>query len=463
MFTGIGVTVLIVLMGVWIIAASIYNNYYRSVETGLESQATTASNFFATYVSRTYTEFYQSACRYTDGFEDRDSIELQFLNAYGRVETSSYGLTAGTKPNTQDIIDALASGEMSSWDGRQSDTGEHVLSVCAPLKNADGTVIGLIRYITSLRLVDKEVLKLSTAAGGVGLLIIIFIILSNLYFISTITAPVLELTGIAQRISDGSYGIQAVKHHDDEIGDLIDSVNDMSIKLGKADKMQTEFISSISHELRTPLTAITGWSETLGYDEAIQGESHRGIMIISKEAARLTKMVEALLEFTRMEDGRFNLSLEPIDVAAELEESIFTYKELLKQEGVELTYEPDYDDLPIISADPERLRQVFLNILDNATKYGRDGKQIIVKVCRNGSYVKISIHNFGPAIPEAELPFVKQKFYKGSSRERGSGIGLAVCDEIITRHKGLLDIENAPEGGVLVTVRLPIGDETIKA
>ena len=459
MFTGTGVTVLIVLLGVWLITSSIYSNYHRSVETGLESKATTASEFFGAYVTRSYAEFYHSACVYTEGFEDRDRIELQFLSSGGRVETSSSGLTAGTRPNTPDITEALATGEMSSWSGDMPGTGEHVLAVSAPLKDTDGGIIGLIRYITSLRLVDAEVTRLSAATAGVGLLIIVFIILSNLYFINSITAPVIELTGIAKRISDGSYGIQAVKMHDDEIGDLIDSINDMSVKLGKSEKMQTEFISSISHELRTPLTAITGWSETLAYDEAIQGESRRGVMIISKEAARLTKMVEGLLEFTRIEDGRFNLSLEKIDVAAELEEAIFTYGELLRQEGIELHYDPDYSELPPITADPERLRQVFLNILDNAAKYGREGRRIDVRIWRSGEYVKISVRDHGQGIPENELPFVKQKFYKGSSKERGSGIGLAVCDEIITRHKGKLDIENAPDGGAIVTVSLPTDSE----
>ncbi len=461
MFTGTGVTVLIVLLGVWLIAASIHTNYYHSVETGLESKATTASEFLEDYVTGSYTEFYRSAMDYTEGFEDRDRIELQFLSSGGRVETSSYGFSAGTRPGTPDITEALSTGEMSSWSGRRDDTGEHVLAVSAPLKNASGTVIGLIRYVTSLRLVDEQGFRLAAATAGVGLLVIMFIILSNLYFINSITAPIVELTGIARRISDGSYGIQAAKLHDDEIGDLIDSINDMSVKLGRAEKMQTEFISSISHELRTPLTAITGWSETLAFDPAIKGESLRGITIISKEAARLTKMVEDLLEFTRIEDGRFNLTLEKIDVAAELEEAIFTYGELLRQEGMELHYDPDYTELPQITADPERLRQVFLNILDNAAKYGREGRRIDVRIWRSGEYVKISVRDYGPGIPEQELPYVKRKFYKGSSKERGSGIGLAVCDEIVTRHKGALDIENAPDGGVIVTVSLPAGSEVL--
>jgi signal transduction histidine kinase len=229
----------------------------------------------------------------------------------------------------------------------------------------------------------------------------------------------------------------------------------MSAEIAQGEKLQTEFISSVSHELRTPLTAITGWSETLSYDSAIQGDSRRGVLIISKEASRLTKMVEELLEFTRIQGGRFNLNVEKMDVSAELEDAIFTYGSLLRQEGVELVYEAPEQPLPLIEGDPERLKQVFLNILDNAAKYGRGGEKIIVSVSRAERFVRIQVRDFGPGIPAEELPHVKEKFYKGSSKERGSGIGLAVCDEIVTRHGGTLSIENAQGGGVLVTVSLP--------
>jgi signal transduction histidine kinase len=113
-----------------------------------------------------------------------------------------------------------------------------------------------------------------------------------------------------------------VKKYDDEIGELTDTINEMSVKIGQAEKVQSEFISSVSHELRTPLTAITGWSETLMYDQNIQGDSRRGVEIISKEAARLTKMVEDLLEFTRVQDGQFKLSVVQMDLAGQLEDSL---------------------------------------------------------------------------------------------------------------------------------------------
>ena len=117
----------------------------------------------------------------------------------------------------------------------------------------------------------------------------------------------------------------------------------------------------------------------------------------------------------------------------------------------------------MIAADPQRLKQVFLNVLDNAAKYGRDGKRIIVGIGLEygyegtaRDYVRITVRDFGPGIPEDELPHVKDKFYKGSSKERGSGIGLAVCDEIVRLHDGILNIGNADGGGTVVTVMLPV-------
>ncbi len=456
------VVVLIVVAIVLIFSLLIGSYYYSGMESSLKEKATASSDFFSSYLAQTYAEFYQSAYRYTESFEDRNSMELQFINTRGRVEVSSYGITGGSYPGTQDITDALATGEISPWTGRRPDTGERVMAVSAPLKAADGSVVGIMRFVTSLKLVDRQILVLTGIAALVGLAVILLVVLTSLYFIRSITEPVLALTAVARRIADGSYGIQAVKKHNDEIGTLTDAINEMSLRIGQAEKVQTEFISSVSHELRTPLTAITGWSETLAYDENIQGDSRRGVSIISKEASRLTKMVEELLEFTRIQDGRFNLNVETIDLTAELEDAIYTYGELLRQEGLTLRYTPAAEALPPILGDPERLKQVFLNILDNATKYGKNGKYIDVDLSQEPGEVVISIRDYGPGIPEEELPFVKQKFYKGSSKERGSGIGLAVCDEIVTRHRGSLILENAQGGGTRVTVRLPVPEEPLQ-
>ena len=243
----------------------------------------------------------------------------------------------------------------------------------------------------------------------------------------------------------------------DELGELVDNINDMSLKISQSEKIQQEFISSVSHELRTPLTAINGWAETLSADPGANLEqTQRGLNIIVKESRRLTTMVEELLDFTKMQDGRFTLRVEEIDLLAELEDAIFTYREIFRQEGIELRYECA-DDLPNVVADGERMKQVFCNVLDNAAKHGGSGKRIDVSVTAEDGSMVIRVRDFGPGIPVEELPYVKQKFYKGSSKARGSGIGLAVCDEIMHLHNGTFDIANAPGGGTVVTMTLPQG------
>ena len=158
-----------------------------------------------------------------------------------------------------------------------------------------------------------------------------------------------------------------------------------------------------------------------------------------------------------MEEGRFTLRIEQTDVQAEFEETIYTYMELFKQEAIELRYDSWDEILPMIPADPERLKQVFCNVLDNAAKHGGAGKRIDAGITGTEGQIIITVRDYGPGVPEAELPFVKQKFYKGSSKARGSGIGLAVCDEIIRLHEGSFEIGNAEGGGCIATITLPVG------
>ena len=132
------------------------------------------------------------------------------------------------------------------------------------------------------------------------------------------------------------------------------------------------------------------------------------------------------------------------------------YGSRLAKEGIDLEYLDTDEDIPEIPCDPKRLRQVFLNILDNAAKHGGEGKRIEAAIRLAGDDVAIQIRDYGPGIPEDEIPLVKKKFYKGSSKARGTGIGLAVCDEIVAMHGGTLTLENAIGGGTLVTVRLPM-------
>ena len=450
-----GLVLILVIIALSAYAISLRAYYTSAARASLQAKAETASAFFTDYINRSDAEYYQSAYNYAESFEDKDRLELQFLDTQGRIDISSTGISTGVIPGSDDVATALSTGKISFWNGRHTSTGEKILAVSAPLTAADGSVVGVMRYITSMKLINRSASSVLLMATCLGVALVLIVFFSNLYFLRTITVPIASLTAMARRIAEGSYGTHVDKEHDDEIGELTDTINDMSEKLSRAERMQTEFISSVSHELRTPLTAITGWSETLSYDDAIQGDSRRGVEIISREAARLTKMVEELLEFTRIQDGRFTLHVSTVEFPALVEECLYTYNELFRKEGLSINYIPCEEDIPEIPGDPERLSQVVLNILDNACKYGKSGKRIDVNLAADDSNVKVSIRDYGPGIPPAELPNVKKKFFKGSSQERGSGIGLAVCDEIVARHNGVLDIVNAPGGGVCVTVSLP--------
>ena len=265
-----------------------------------------------------------------------------------------------------------------------------------------------------------------------------------------------QITEKAKRIAAGSYGTQIETKYDDEIGELTETINELSAKISQNEKLQAEFISQLSHELRTPLTVINGWSETLLADESMDPDTRQGLKIISGEANRLTDMVMELLDFTRMRDGRMTLAVEMTDILAEFEETIFMYGSRCSQEGIALHYEDFEADIPEIPCDAKRLRQVFLNILDNASKHGGSGGRIDASISADDENVYVQIRDYGPGIPEDEIPLVKKKFYRGSTSVRGTGIGLAVCDEIVELHGGMVSLENAEGGGTLVTVALPI-------
>ena len=455
----VGVIMLLVAACVFGVVFSVAAYYDTNLRSGLENKAKTTTDFFSNYISQSYKEYYQSCIKFAQTFEEKDRLELQFISANGKLVASSYGKFAGRSASTPEIQQAIDSQQIRHYKGRNPLTGERILAVSSPMIYTNGEVIGVLRYVTSLRNADLQILMIALIAITIGLLFIGSIFFLSSFFIKSILVPVSQINATAKRIAVGSYGVQIPGQYDDEIGELVSTINDMSVKIGQAEKTQTEFISSVSHELRTPLTAISGWGETLLTSENLDAETRRGVVIIAREAKRLTGMVEELLEFTRMQDGRFTLHVETADILAEFEDTVFMYGNRLKQEGICLHYDGCDEEIPEIPCDVARMRQVFLNILDNAAKHGGEGKRIDASIAHEGSYVVIRIRDYGPGIPEEELPHVKLKFYKGSSKARGSGIGLAVCEEIVTMHGGTLTLENAEGGGTLVTISIPTGEE----
>ena len=451
----VGVVCGLGLVCVMVITAIFAAYYYSTMESDMRYRARTTTEFFADYLNQSYNQYYQSCITYAQTFDDKNNIELQFINAQGRIVASSHGSWAGHSPTTSDISDAISKRAIIPYRGSNPSTGERIMAVSSPMIYSNGEVIGVLRYVTSTAVMDLQIFYIAMISLFALAVIVTVVLISSNYYIRSILVPLDNIVEKAQKIANGSYGIQIETKYDDEIGELADTINEMSIKINQNEKMQTEFISSLSHELRTPLTAITGWSETLLSSSDLQGDTRRGMKIIHREAGRLTDMVLELLDFTRIQDGRMTLNIEPTDIRSDFEDIIYMYGSRLAQDGITLEYEDSDAEVPEISCDPKRLRQVFLNILDNAAKHGSEGKRIEADIAYSKGMVVVKIRDHGPGIPEDELPLVKKKFYKGSSKARGSGIGLAVCDEIVQMHGGTMTLENAEGGGTLVTIELP--------
>lgn len=451
----LGVILALGMVCVLVVTALFSNYYYSNMRSDLHDRAESTAAFFADYLNQSYNEYYQSCINYAQSFTDKDRLELQFISKDGTLVASSYGQWAGQSPTTPEIREAIEMRTIRHYLGKDPITRERIMAVSSPMIYSNGEVIGVLRFVTSTRIMDVQIFQVACISFFALAVIFTIVLISGEYFMKSIMLPVQEITEKAQQIANGSYGAQIQTKYRDEIGVLAETINDLSIKISQNEKMQAGFISQLSHELRTPLTVIKGWCETLLMDEQMDEMTRQGMKTIHSESARMIEMVTELLDFTRMQGENVTLSMEMQDIRSSFEEAVFMYAGRIGSEGIELIYLENDDEIPEIRCDTDKLRQVFLNILDNAAKHGGEGKRIEASIHNGDSTVIVRIRDYGPGIPEDEIPLVKKKFYKGSSKARGTGIGLAVCDEIVELHGGSLTLENAEGGGTLVTVTLP--------
>lgn len=255
------------------------------------------------------------------------------------------------------------------------------------------------------------------------------------------------------------------QEYNDEISELAENINYMAEEVGSTDKMKNDFISTISHEMKTPLTAIKGWAETLqtmNGSEADPALTKRGLEVIVDETTRLTGVVNDLLDLSKLANGRLTLKYEKIDYLAELDQTIYMFKDRSMREGIELVYNVPNVPAPA-EGDPDRIDQVFVNILDNAFKYTKQGGKITVyaelippEEESSKAKLRIYVEDTGCGIAKEELPRIRRKFYKSNISVSGSGIGLAVVDEIVKMHNGTMDIQSELNVGTCVILTFPV-------
>ena len=397
----------------------------------------------------------QALRRIVEQFDEKDKLELMLLDSGGTVLATSSGVVNRGLMQGEDFGTALTSDSGVGTAIFRTDTSERVMAVTSLVPYAAGGIAAM-RLITSLSLVDRQWQQVLLASMGVAVAVLGFTIMSGLFFVRSIVRPLGEVEATATRIAHGDFAARLPDtRFEDEVGRLCRTINRMAEELAKTDRMKNDFISSVSHELRTPLTSIKGWVETISNIKNPDDANYRrGLAVITAETDRLYTMVEELLDFSRLQNG-IKLNCQVLDLVAEATDAALFVEPRIRQEGLHLAYEEPPDPYPVW-ADPARLRQVFVNILDNAVKYSTPGGSIFITLTRTGETASVTVRDQGRGISPEDLENVKVKFYKGKNAVRGSGIGLAVVDEIVTALGGTLDIASTLGQGTAVTVTLPV-------
>ncbi|MCI7768010.1 MAG: HAMP domain-containing histidine kinase [Oscillospiraceae bacterium] len=434
--------------------------YYNSAKQYISSRLNMISGMLSQYYSDNPASFTSEVRSIVENWSEKNRMELMTVSGGGQVSMTSSGFSPSFDVLTQDYYDAVSSGSSGSFTGRLP-SGEKVIAISIVTPDTAGD-FSVIRVVSSTARVDRHIASLIIIAALVCGAILSLMMFSGMYFVKSIVIPVRQVGATARRYARGDFSVRIPVKSDDEIGELCDIVNKMADELSQSEAMRNEFISGVSHELRTPLTAIKGWAETIGSMPDDSETIVKGMRVITSETERLSQMVEELLDFSRMQNGKFTLNKGNVDILAELGDAVLIYTEKAKKEGIELVYaEPE--DLPAVYGDRNRLRQVFINVIDNAIKYSEKGGLVTVQaILADENKIEIEVSDTGCGISPEDLPKIKTKFFRANHNKRGSGIGLAVADEIITMHSGTLEVFSEQGMGTTVVIVLPVKQELKK-
>lgn len=391
----------------------------------------------------------------SDIFLSNTNAEVQILDKDKNLLSDSIGRLASNPIETSDVL-AAERGEIKTWKGEESQTGEAIMSVAGPIKNNEGEIIGYLRFISSMEEVKAAIFKTIISLLIFTLFVALLTTTVSLLISKSIVRPILELTEVAKTMLKGNYEEKAKVFEDDEIGELAKTLNAMSDEIINKDRIKNDFISSISHELRTPLTSIKGWAVVL--KDAKEDEKdlmEDGLNIIENEADRLAKMVEELLDFSRYISGRITLDKEIIDISQTCLDISKQMRPRAKSNNIELITDLPKESI-LINADENRIKQLLINLLDNAIKFTSDKGWVKFQMLKEDDKVQIMISDNGMGMTKEELAHVKEKFYKGKHSKSHSGIGLSISDEITKLHQGSLEIFSEENIGTTVKVSLPI-------
>lgn len=427
--------------------------YYDNTEDLLNDRLDVSINLYEKYFPES--TLYEMVYDDIDMLWKDNNVQVEIFDKDGSLIMDSIGVKDEVFIKESDVTRAYK-GERARWIGKVSYNNSKVMAVSAPIIY-NNQVAGVIRFITSLEGIEAITRNIIIRFSSISIFVLFIGILMSLILANSIIKPIKYIIDVAEEMAGGNLKIRSKLESKNEIGKLSSTLNFMANEIEKREQLKNEFISSVSHELRTPLTAIKGWTITLNNEETDKETLELGFNIIEKETDRLSDMVEELLNFSNLISDKVTLNTKKIYV----KKFIKNIEELMKPRALEERIQLliDINTSSFIEGDVNRLKQVFINLLDNSFKFINDNRQVILKVEESEKNVIFRVIDFGCGISEEDLPRVKEKFFKGKNSNSKNGIGLSICDEIIKLHKGEINIISQEGIGTEVIVILPIVEE----
>lgn len=446
--------VTVVVIGFEIFSYRSITKYYESALVGaMLNQAKYNQVLYTNYLSRY--DLSEIVIGDKNSFYRDNISQVQILDNSSNVLFDSQGSSnIGKKIKTQDVNNANK-GEYSYQKIKNKKTGEEVIALSYPLSD-NQKQIGILRLISSTSKVKENVNNQMIVFVFFGLIIYLFALIVSYYAAKKWTVPIKKLTKVGERLAQGDFKVKANESGKNEISELGQTLNYMSENIVKREDMKNDFISSVSHELRTPLTSIKGWAITLQSKEIQKNEEmlSQGLIIIENEGERLSLMVEDLLNFSRLSSSSFQYEKENLNIVEIVREVYHQLYPRSLNEKINFEFKTAYDNI-IVDCDKNRIKEVFINIIDNAMKFTDKEGHVDLMITKDNDNVVIEIKDDGEGIKEDEIPFVSSKFFKGSSSKSQTGLGLSICEEIVKAHDGKLIIKSKYTEGTSVTVVLP--------
>lgn len=295
-------------------------------------------------------------------------------------------------------------------------------------------------------------------AGGIALLAsaLVAVLISR-----SVTRRLGQVTQAAQEMAKGNYDQQLDPRGEDEVGRLAQAFNVMARQVSSSHQMMRDLLANVSHELKTPLTSIQGFSQAME-EGAISSanEYEQAGRIINEETQRMRRLVDDLIDLSRLESGEVVMERGPVDVESLLRSCAERFEWQLREAGADLRLE--LATLPAVQGDERRLEQAFTNLIDNALRYAPRGGSITVRAEAENGVLRVAVHNTGSYIPPEELSRVFERFFQlDRNRSRGSagaGLGLAIVSEVVQAHHGDVRATSDRDRGTEFVVTLPVAE-----